>query len=286
MEDDSILFSQFFSNNFHCKPLIPRLIGMKSVKCFLIFTLGLVFGCADPEPPVLPESDNKHVALLKEVLNGPLATPVGRLKSESFYYGPNTLQYRTDFYYNEAGQELLKVRIQNGDTTGIYLNEYLEGGKLDQTGVYFPGSEGFIFAHFFKRFYEVGGKTIHIMLEKDDNSYQYEQYNFDGFGRKISYRRGSENAYDLHEYLYENDQSTKIIEEQYRQTGMTEPFYRYRYDYDNNNLLIAKSLQIVVPEYRPAYGYSYNEQGNLKEEITNDLYFGTVATERKTFEYY
>lgn len=124
------------------------------------------------------------------------------------------------------------------------------------------------------------------MIGRDGNFSQHQQYKFDGEGRKISYRRGTETTFDLHEYLYETDKSTQIIEEHYLQSGMTEPLYRYRYDYDEQNLLIAKSLQLLGPEYRPAFQYKHDEKGNLIEEITNDLYHGTVPTERRTFDYY
>ena len=259
---------------------------MRSFNSFLLIGFALLSSCSDPGEPTIPIQVDERLILLKEVLNGPLNTPAGMLKSESFYYGPNTLQYRTDFYYDTEGRELLKATIQNWDTTAVFLNEYLEDGKLDQTGVYTLGPEGYVFNHYFKRFYENNGQTINNMKGRDDNFSQHEQYKFDEKGRNISYRRGSETAFDLHEYFYENEESPKIVEEHYRQNGMTEPFYRYRYEYDEQNLLLAKSLQLLGPEYRPAYEYHYDDQGNLVEEITNNLYFGTQATERKTFEYY
>ena len=259
---------------------------MRSFNSFLLIGFALLSSCADSGEPTTPIQVDERLIFLKAVLNGPLNTPAGMLKSESFYYVPNTLQYRTDFYYDTEGRELLKVTIQNWDTTAVFVNEYLEDGKLDQTGVYSLGPEWYVFTHYFKRFYENNGRTINIMVGRDGNFSQHQLYVLDELGRKISYRRGSETAFDLHEFFYEDELSTRIIEEHYRQSGMTEPLYRYRYDYNEQNLLLAKSLQLLGPEYRPAYEYHYDGQGNLVEEITNNLYFGTQATERKTFEYY
>ncbi|MFN3999768.1 hypothetical protein [Algoriphagus sp.] len=259
---------------------------MRPITLVFFLFVALLSACSDPgEPTPIIEVDQR-IIFLEQVLNGQLSTPEGKLKSESFYYGPNTLQYRTDFYYDSQGRELLRVGIQDEDTTAVYLNEYLEDGKLDQTGMYSLGPAGFVFTHYFKRFYENNGQTINVLIGRDGNFSQHEQFKLDERGRKISYRRGTETAYDLHEYFYANDQSTQIIEEHYLQSGMTEPFYRYRYDYDEQDLLFAKSLQLLGPEYRPAFEYNYDEKGNLIEEITNDLYFGTLPTERKTFEYY
>lgn len=259
---------------------------MKIFKTSLLICLAIFVGCTDTEDSTPVIEVDERIVLLGQTLKGPLSTPVGKLKSESFYYGPNTLQYRTDFYYDTQGRELLRVRIQDWDTTGVYLSEYLENGKLDQTGVYTQGPEGYVFNHYFKRFYEDNGRTINVMLGRDGNFSQYEMYRYDEHDRKIIYRRGTETAYDLHEYFYETDQSTQIIAEHYRQSGMSEPFYRYRYDYDDRNLLFAKSLQLLGPEFRPAFEYRYDVNGNVKEEITNYLYIGTVPTERRTYEYY
>lgn len=259
---------------------------MKSFRFLILVSFIFLAGCSDPEKPSIPEPVDERFLLLQDVLRGPLVTPAGKLKSESFYYGPETLQYRTDFYYDTEGRDFLRIRIQAGDTTEIFLSEYLENGKLDQTGVFHSGPKAFVFAHYFKRLYENNGQTINVMQERDGNYSQYEQHKIDGQGRKISYRRGTEAAFDLHEYFYETDQSTQIIEEHYRQSGMTEPFYRYRYDYDERNLLLAKSLQLLGPDFRPAFEYKYDGNGNLIEEITNYLYLGTVPTERKTYEYY
>lgn len=258
---------------------------MKLFRIFILIWFSFFAGCSDQVEPSIEPIDER-LNLLKNVLSGPLATPVGKLKSEYFYYGPETLLYRTDFYYDTEGRELLRVTIQDWDTTGVFLNEYLADGKLDQTGVYSLGPAGFVFTQYFKRFYENNGQTINVMLGRDGNFSQHQQYKFDDLGRTISYRRGTETVFDLHEYFYDTGQSTQIMEEHYRQSGMTEPFYRYRYDYDDRNLLIAKSLQLLGPEYRPAFEYKYDENGNLIEEITNYLYIGTVPTERKTFEYY
>ncbi|OOG78549.1 hypothetical protein [Algoriphagus sp. A40] len=259
---------------------------MKLFRIFILICFSFLAGCSDLEDPSVQEPTDEQLILLRNVLSGPLDTPDGKLKSESFYYGPETLQYRTDFYYDTQGRELLRVTIPDQDTAGVYLNEYLADGKLDQTVVYIPGPEGFVFVHYFKRFYENNDQTINVMQGRDGNYSQYAHYKFDQHGRKISYRRGTETLFDLHEYYYETGQSTQIMEEHYRQSGMTEPFYRYRYDYDGRNFLIAKSLQLLGPEFRPAFEYGYDENGNLIEEITNYLYLGTVPTERKTFEYY
>lgn len=259
---------------------------MRPITLVFFLLVALLSACTDSGEPTPTIEVDQRIIFLEQVLNGQLSTPKGKLKSESFYYGPNTLQNRTDFYYNAQGRELLRVGIQDEDTTAVYLNEYLEDGKLDQTGVYSLGPAGFVFTHYFKWFYENNGQTINVMIGRDGNFSQYEQYKLDGQGRKISYRRGSETRFDLHEYLYETDQSTQIIEEHYFQSGMTEPFYRYRYDYDEQNFLIAKSLQLLSPEFRPAFQYKHDEKGNLIEEITNDLYSGTVPTKRKTFDYY
>lgn len=259
---------------------------MKICNTVLFYCLAFLAACTDPGDSAPIIEVDERLILLNEVLNGPLNTPAGKLKSESFYYGPNTLQYRTDFYYDSESRELLRVTIQDWDTTAVFLNEYLEIGELDQTGVYTLGPEGYVFTHYLKSFYENNGQTVNVMIGRDGNFSHYQQYKFDEKGRKISYRRGTETSFDLHEYFYENDQSSQIIEEHYLQSGMTEPFYRYRYDYDEQNLLIAKSLQLLGPEFRPAFEYHYDEKGLLREEITNYLYIGTVPTERKTFEYY
>lgn len=242
-------------------------------------------GCSDPEEPSIEPIDERLI-LLRNVLRGSLGTPDDKLKSESFYYGPETLQYRTDFYYDTEGRDFLRIRIQDGDTTGIYLNEYLADGKLDQTGVYFPEPGGFTFSHYFKRFYENGDNKIKVMSGKDGNFSQYEEYDFDDFNRKISYRRGTDTAYSLHKYIYENAQSRHITEEHYFESGSTDLLYRYRYDYDEDGLLQAKFISFFEEFNRIEFEYFYDDKKRLSEEVQNDIRFLSGPIERKTYEYY
>lgn len=259
---------------------------MKLSNYILFASLTFLAGCTDPgdSDPVI-EIDERLI-LLKEVLNGPLATPDGKLKSESFYYGPETLQYRTDFYYDAEGRDFLRIRIQDGDTTGIYLNEYLDNGKLDQTGVYFAESDGFTFSHYFKWFYENAGQKIKVMSGKDGNFSQYEEYYFDDFDRKISYRRGADTAFSLHKYIYENEQSQQITEEHYFESGSTDLLYSYRYDYSEKGLLQAKFISFFVEFNRTEFEYFYDDKKRLSEEVKNDIRFLSGPIERKTYEYY
>ncbi|MDO8965466.1 hypothetical protein [Algoriphagus sp.] len=259
---------------------------MRIINSILLICLALLSGCADPGEPTTPIQVDERLILLKEVLNGPLFTPAGMLKSESFYYGPNTLQYRTDFYYDTEGRELLKVTIQNLDTSAVFLNEYLEDGKLNQTGVYSLGPEGFVFTHYFKRFYENSGQTINNMKGRDDNFSQHEQFKFDEKGRKISYRRGSDTLYSLHKYIYQNEQSRQIMEEHYFESGTTDPLYRYKFDYKEDGLLRAKFISFLGEFNRIEFEYFYDDKMRLSEEIKNDIRFLSGPIERKTFEYY
>jgi len=259
---------------------------MKSLLNILAF--GFLISCTNPEDPIIPEKLDENLLKLDQVLAKPYETPVGKLKSEYFYYGPGTLefQFRTDYYYDSQERELFTVRIQNGDTTKIDLNIYLANGMLDKTSIFFPTPSGFSFSYNFQRFYENDGKKIDVMSGIEGHFDQYSRYIFDDLGRLSSYRRGTDSNYDLNEYLYESENSEIIVGEYYSQTGMTQPFYNYKYDYNDKGLLVAKSLRIVSAEYRPAYEYYYNSEGKLIEEITNDLYFGTTPVEKKKYEYY
>ncbi|MDO6437513.1 hypothetical protein Q4534_08855 [Cyclobacterium sp. 1_MG-2023] len=253
---------------------------------YICIGFSLIIACSDPERPELPVPINKNLIRLNEVLNGPLATPEGKLKAEFFYYGPQTLQSRIDFYYDEAGKELLKVRIKDFDTTRVYLNEYLENGALNRTSVFGSGAEGLFFDFDFQRFYEDDGRTIRVEQGRDGKFKEYERFEFDDLGRKITYRRGDDEIFELYEYYYNDEEDRKIREEHFREWGMENPFYRYKYFYNERDLLIARSLKIISPEYRPAFEYKYDSNDRLIEEITNDLYFGTQAVERKIFDYY
>jgi hypothetical protein len=259
---------------------------MRIINSILLICLALLSGCADPGEPTTPIQVDERLILLKKVLTSPLVTPAGMLKSESFYYGPNTLQYRTDFYYDTEGKELLKVTIQNSDTSAVFLNEYLEDGKLNQTGVYSLGPEGYVFTHYFKRFYENNGRTLNVMKGRDGNFSQHEQYKFDEKGRKISYRRGSDTLYSLHKYIYQNEQSRQIMEEHYFESGTTDPLYRYKFDYKEDGLLMAKFISFLGEFNRIEFEYFYDDKMRLSEEIKNDIRFLSGPIERKTFEYY
>lgn len=259
---------------------------MKLFKFLILICFSFLAGCSDLDEPSVQEPIDERLILLRNIIRGPLATPVGKLKSESFYYGPETLQYRTDFYYDAEGRDFLRIRIQDGDTTGIYLNEYLDNGKLDQTGVYFAESDGFTFSHYFKWFYENAGQKIKVMSGKDGNFSQYEEYYFDDFDRKISYRRGTDIAFSLHKYIYENEQSQQITEEHYFESGSTDLLYRYRYDYSEKGLLQAKFLSFFVEFNRTEFEYFYDDKKRLSEEVKNDIRFLSGPIERKTYEYY
>jgi hypothetical protein len=260
---------------------------MKIANIHLILGFALVVACNEPESPSTPEAIDPTKASLQTAIKGSHYTPEGEIKSKSFFYGPETFQHRTDYYYDAEGKILVKVQIgHENDTTGIFLNEYLENGDLGHTAVYSRDSSGFQLAHLLKRTYEDQGKTVEVLLEKNGVSTQYERFGFDASARATYYRRGTDSAYSMHEYVYANDSSYQISEELYLERGMTEPFYRYRYDYDSSGLLTAKSLEVVSPGFRPAVEYRYDQEGRLIEEIENDLYFGTTRISRSTYEYY
>lgn len=259
---------------------------MKTASYFIALGLLLSFACNDPEIPELPIPINQNLVRLHEVLNKPLATPEGKLKSLSFYSRPQTLQSRTDYYYDEVGRELLKVRIEDVDTTAIYLNEYLKNGELNRVSAFMAGAEGVFFNFDLQLIYEDEGRTVSVWQGREGEFENYERFMYDELGRKISYRRGGDVYFDLHDYFYKDENDRQIREEHYRQGGMVDPFYRYRYDYDERGLLTARSLQVLSIEFRPAFEYKYDLQGRLIEEITNYLYFGTQPIERKTFDYY
>lgn len=253
---------------------------------FLVLALGFLISCTDDISPSDGDPIDENQIALSLALNSELKTPTGRLQSEFYYYGPENLQSRTDYYYDSQDREFLSIRIKENDTTKIELKEYLTNGKLDRSLVFFPGTVNFYFAHFLQYHYEMEGRMVEIYLGSPESMKQYSIYTYDELDRITSYRRGTDTAYDLHEYLYDTESSDLISEELYSQSGMTEPFYRYRYDYNEQNLLTSKSLQLLGPDFRPAFEYYYDNNGKLIEEITNDLYFGTVAVERKTFTYY
>ncbi|MBN3580787.1 hypothetical protein JYB64_00200 [Algoriphagus aestuarii] len=257
---------------------------MKKILSILIF--GFLVSCTNPELPVSPEKMDENLLALHQALEGQLLTPIGKLKSENYYYGPETLQYRTDFYYDSQEREVLKFVINDGDTASVNLNRYLSNGKLDKTSVFSPSPTGLIYSYDFQHTYENDGRKIEVLRGIDGEFVLYSRFIYDDLGRLKSYQRGTDSAFDLHEYLYESESSDLIIGENYSQTGMTEPFYRYKYDYNVNGWLVSKSLQILGPDFRPAFQYAYNTEGQLIEEITNDLYFGTTPVERKTYQYY
>tara|TARA_R110001592_G_scaffold300895_1_gene572128 strand:- start:1262 stop:1528 length:267 start_codon:yes stop_codon:yes gene_type:complete len=78
---------------------------------------------------------------------------------------------------------------------------------------------------------------------------EYERFEYDELGREVTYRRGDDEMYELHEYFYIDDNDRLIREEHFREAGMENPFYRYRYLYNERDLLIARSLKIISPEY-------------------------------------
>jgi hypothetical protein len=260
---------------------------MKFHKPALFLYLVLVVSCADLGETSIPIQIEEKNILLNKILNGSLNTPPDKLKSEFVYFGSSTLQYRTDYYYDAQERELLRVTIQNGDTLAVYLNEYLENGKLDQTSVFSSGSKGFVFVHYFKNFYQTNGQTITIMKGGDGYLSQHEQYTFDEQGRKISYRRGNETQFSLHRYIYETNQSNKIYEELYLESGQTEPLYRYHYTYNESGLLEAKIISFSNTKGEQAeFEYFYNEKERLSEELKHDIRFFSGMRERKIFEYY
>jgi len=260
---------------------------MKFPKTLLFLYLAVAVSCADFGESSTPTKMGEKKLLLYKVLNGPLNTPPNKLKSESVYFGPSTLRYRTDYYYDAQEREHLRVTIQDGDTLAVYLNEYLENGKLDQTSVYSSGPKDFVFVHLFKNIYQNNGQLVTIMKGSEDNFSQHEQYTFDELGRKISYRRGKETLYSLHRYIYETDQSNKIYEEHYHESGQTAPLYRYHYTYNGSSLLQAKIISFSNTKGEKAeFEYFYNEEGRLSEELKNDIRFFSGIQERKTFEYY
>ncbi|MHA7131673.1 hypothetical protein [Algoriphagus namhaensis] len=261
---------------------------MKTRYLLFLSALVLVFACSDAESPQPVETINENLLKLEQILAGPLETPIGSLKSEFFYYGPETLQYRMDYYYDREGKELLKVKIRENDTTGIYLHEYLPDGKLDRVQVFSVSEiDDKLFHNFdFQRVYNSDEPSVTVLQGGESSFRIYEKFWYDEDQRLVAYRRGDEVNYDLHEYFYEETLPSRIKEEHYRQSGMTEPFYRYRYDYSTEGRLVAKSLQLLGPEFRPAFEYHYDEEGRLAEEITNYLYIGTQPIERKTYRYY
>jgi hypothetical protein len=263
---------------------------MKFHKTILFLYLAAAVSCSDFGESSVPINIEEKNLLLYKVLNGPLNTPIDKLKSEFVYSGPSTLRYRTDYYYDFQERELLRVTIQDGDTLAIYLNEYLENGKLDQTSVFSSDSKDFVFVHFFKNTYQNNEQTITIMKGGDGNLSQHEQYTFDELGRKISYRRGNETQFSLHRYIYETNQSNKIYEELYLESAQTEPLYRYHYTYNGSGLLQAKIISFTdnadtIGE-QAEFEYFYNERGNLSEERKNDIRFFSGIRERRTYEYY
>jgi len=255
-------------------------------KCFIAIGFLLSFACNDPENPELPLPIDENLVRLRNVLEGQLATPEGKLKSESDYFGSRSLKTRTDFYYDELGRELLKVGLYDSDTIGFYLNEYLEDGNLNRTSVFRLGAEGLFFDFEWQRFYEDDGRTIRVELGRDGIFEEYERFEYDDLVRKVTYRRGDDEFYELHEYFYIDENDSLIREEHVRESGMEIPFYRYRYDYNHENLLIAKSTNMFAGEFRSAFEYKYDSQGRLIEEITNGISFGEDPMERKTFVYY
>lgn len=259
---------------------------MKLEKTLLLIALLGIWSCESSEPPLLPDPVDENLIRLNEVLSGPLLTPIGKLKSELFYYGPETLQTQTDYYYDDQGREIIRVGIKDRDTLSISLNEYLQNGNLDRTSVFNVLDNRLFFDYDFQYFYENQGQTVHIRRGRTGTYKDYARYTYDEQGRLSTYRRGDEVNFDLHEYFYPNKESMLIAEEHYRQSGMELPFYIYRYDYDQRNLLQAKSLRLLGPDFRPAFEYYYNAEGQLIEEITNYLYLGTQPIERKTYSYY
>lgn len=260
---------------------------MKFHKTIIFLYLALAVSCADLGETSIPIQIEEKNFLLNKILNGPLNTPSDKLKSEFAYFGSSTLQYRTDYYYDAQERELLRVTIQNVDTLAVYLNEYLDNGKLDQTSVFSSDSKGFVFVHFFKNIYQNNGQTITIMKGGDGILSQHEQYTFDEQGRKISYRRGNETQFSLHRYIYETNQSNKIYEELYLESGQTEPLFRYHYKYNVYGLLQAKIISFSNTKGEQAeFEYFYNEKKRLSEELKNDIRFFSGIRERKIFEYY
>jgi hypothetical protein len=255
-------------------------------KCFIAIGFLLSFACNDPENPELPLPIDENLVRLRNVLEGQLATPEGKLKSEFHHDMHRPLETRIDFYYDEIGRELLKVELYDSDTTTFYLNEYLENGNLNRTSVFRLGAEGLFFDFDWQRFYEDDGRTIRVELGRDGVFEEYERFEYDDLGRKVTYRRGDDEMYELHEYFYIDENDSLIREEHFRESGMEIPFYRYRYFYNDRDLLISRSLKIIIPEYRSAFEYKYDLSDRLIEEITNDLYFGTQTVERKIFVYY
>ena len=195
----------------------------------LFISFSALIGCADPSDSLPATTEiNKELQFLREVLKESWDTPEGKLKSEMFFLGPNTLQFRTDFYYDLNGKEILKVSTKNEDTLAIYVNEYFGNGKLDQTRVYVRESDKIVFSYYLKRFYENNGLVIHVKKGINGKFFEHEQYTCDELGRKSSYRRGTQRNFALYRFIYENEQSTKVYEEHYFESEQNEPLFSYQ----------------------------------------------------------
>lgn len=260
---------------------------MKSLEKYCIILVFFWSGCTNQED-ISPEVKvDENLALLEQIISGPLVQPSGMLKSETYYYGPQTLQYRKDYYYDSDEREKVSFTIRENDTIRIVLTEYLEDGRIDQKRVYDQSTSQLFFAFFFKWEYPDGNKIHEVLQGKDDVFVPYERFTFDETGKILSYRRGTESAHNRHEYRYSTDQPDRIAQELYFESGSEFPLRLYDYEYNEQGLLAQKLLNMgTTASGQPEFVYRYNDRLQKIEEIVNEVRFGISPIERRVFEYY
>ncbi|GAB2493055.1 MAG: hypothetical protein EP311_08530 [Cytophagales bacterium] len=260
------------------------------MKDLLKFSFGLVFmwaGCTNSDDLSPDLEIDEHLILLEQVINGPLFQPAGKLKSELYFYGPQTLQYRRDLYYDVNKREKLSFTIKDSDTVRIVLTEYLEDDRIDQKRVFDRSSAGLFFAFFFKWEYSEENKIHEVLHGKDDVFIPYERFTYNDSGQITSYRRGTESNHNRHEYLYSSDLPNQIEREVYYESGSDFPLRFYDYKYNEQGLLAEKLLNMGLANAgSPEFVYIYNDKNQKIEEVVNDVRFGISPVERRVFEYY
>ena len=125
------------------------------------------------------------------------------------------------------------------------------------------------------------GRTIRVEQDRDGAFKEYERFEYDDLGRKVTYRRGDDEAFEFRKFFYKDENDRQIREEHVYESGTVDRLYLYRYEYNERDLLTARLVYL-----RPETEYKYDLLDRFIEEITNDIYFGIQPIELKTFEYY
>jgi hypothetical protein len=258
---------------------------------YIIFLLAILqTGCTEEEVLDFKQNPDPLLLELNEILSGELHSVEDSLKS-LYLYKDEQDRYigRSDYYYDGSGYRILSVGISpDNDTTGISVYKNNPMGLLIED-IWFRKIQN-VYQWNSTRSYERdnSGKITHQYSETFNMPKKLLSTYFYNESGLLVERYFPATPPDR--YLYDYDEHKRPVmfrwvvgqEEDY-------PLQEYHYQYNEENLLIAKITRRGVPEgepMMPAFVYSYNDRRQLVEETAYDPLMGFPKSFKTVFEYY